>query len=76
MYVQGCSLEHCLKRLKKNLNIQEQGRGKIIVHLEPVFLLGANFYIKPRGRKHIVELVRRFSEKVWQFSPKLLVLKH
>lgn len=38
-----------------------------------ILLLGTNFYIKPRGRKHRVERVGAFGGKVGQLSPKLLV---
>lgn len=39
-----------------------------MVQLEPIFLLRANFYIKLRGGKHIVELVRRFSKNTQQLN--------
>lgn len=39
-----------------------------MVQLEPIFLLRANFYIKLRGGKHVVDLVRRFSEKTLQLN--------
>lgn len=39
-----------------------------MVQLETIFLLRANFYVKLRGGKPVVDLVRRFSEKTQQLS--------
>lgn len=39
-----------------------------MVQLETIFLLRDNFYIKLRGGKPVVDLVRRFSEKTQQLS--------
>lgn len=52
------------------------GGVKLWYQRNHVFLPGANVYIKPRGRKHRIETVGAFLEKVGQLSPKLLVLKH
>lgn len=52
------------------------GGVKLWYHWNHIFLLGANIYIKPRGRKHTVESVAAFLKKIGKLSPKLLVLKH
>lgn len=49
------------KMVKKKSKCPRTGEG-LNYGMEQMFLLRANFYIKPRGGKYIVELVRKVSE--------------